>query len=134
MTMGQSMISLVYYNFRCSRILCCGYNQHLMHVQAAPSAERESLYEDFMKEKEKKEREAKKAERKRRMAAFWELLENTKSIKVREYPSSDRCRSCFSSVGKHSCCIRLVSDHDEMGSAHSCTDHFANACQISLAA
>lgn len=35
-----------------------------------------------MKEKEKKEREAKKAERKRRMAAFRELLENTKSIKV----------------------------------------------------
>lgn len=37
-----------------------------------------------MKEKEKKAREAKKAERKRRMAAFRELLENTKSIKVRD--------------------------------------------------
>ena len=35
-----------------------------------------------MKEKEKREREAKKAERKRRMAAFRDLLENTKSIKV----------------------------------------------------
>ena len=54
-----------------------------MDVQAAPSAERELLFEDFMKEKEKKAREAKKAERKRRMAAFRELLENTKSIKVR---------------------------------------------------
>jgi len=52
-------------------------------MQAAPSGERESLYEDFMREKEKKEREAKKAERKRRMAEFRELLENTKSIKVR---------------------------------------------------
>lgn len=52
-------------------------------MQAAPSGERESLYEDFMREKEKKERDAKKAERKRRMAEFRELLENTKSIKVR---------------------------------------------------
>ena len=56
-------------------------------MQAAPSGERELLYEDFMKEKEKKEREAKKAERKRRMAAFRQLLEKTKSIKVRgAYP------------------------------------------------
>ena len=62
-----------------------------MHVQAAPSAERESLYEDFMKEKEKKEREAKKAERKRRMAAFRELLENTKSIKVSLIFPSQAC-------------------------------------------
>ena len=51
-------------------------------MQAAPSGERELLYEDFMKEKDKKEREAKKAERKRRMAAFRQLLENTKSIRV----------------------------------------------------
>ena len=52
-------------------------------LKAAPSGERESLYEDYMREKEKKEREAKKAERKRRMTDFRELLENTKSIKVR---------------------------------------------------
>ena len=40
------------------------------------------MYEDFVREKEKKEREAKKAERKRRMAAFRQVLDNTKSIKV----------------------------------------------------
>lgn len=44
--------------------------------------ERELLFADFIKEKEKKEREAKKAERRRRMAAFRALLEKTSSIKV----------------------------------------------------
>ena len=94
-----------------------------MHVQAAPSAERESLYEDFMKEKEKKEREAKKAERKRRMAAFRELLENTKSIKVR-----GRLLALIG-VGAESAQLSWytpllhqtgqVFDHDKLGSAHS---------------
>ena len=40
------------------------------------------MYEDFVREKEKKEREAKKAERKKRMAAFRQVLDSTKSIKV----------------------------------------------------
>ena len=51
-------------------------------MQAAPSGERVSMYEDFVREKEKKEREAKKAERKKRMAAFRQVLDSTKSIKV----------------------------------------------------
>ena len=66
-----------------SNTVCSALNSSCLHTQAAPSGERELLYEDFMKEKEKKEREAKKAERKRRMAAFRQLLENTKSIRVR---------------------------------------------------
>lgn len=44
--------------------------------------ERELLYADFIKEKEKKERDAKKAERRRRTTAFRALLEKTTSIKV----------------------------------------------------
>ena len=98
-----------------------GVHLHFMHVQAAPSAERESLYEDFMKEKEKKEREAKKAERKRRMAAFRDLLENTKSIKVRG------CLLALAGIGApaqltyHTPLLHRVGqalDHEEMGSAY----------------
>ena len=70
-------------NLHCSSTVCSALNSSCFHTQAAPSGERELLYEDFMKEKEKKEREAKKAERRRRMAAFRQLLENTKSVRVR---------------------------------------------------
>ena len=41
------------------------------------------MFEDYVREKEKKEREAKKAERRKRMAAFRQVLDSTKSIKVR---------------------------------------------------
>lgn len=53
-----------------------------MLVKAVPKSEREPLFTDFIKEKDKKERDAKKAERKRRKGAFWALLEKTPSIKV----------------------------------------------------
>ena len=45
--------------------------------------EREELYTEFMKERDRKEREEKKKERRRRMTAFKELLEQTSGIKVR---------------------------------------------------
>lgn len=48
-----------------------------------PAAERETLFADVVKEKDRAEREARKAERKRRMAAFRDLLEATPAIKVR---------------------------------------------------
>ncbi|BDA45679.1 probable pre-mRNA-processing protein 40A [Coccomyxa sp. Obi] len=50
--------------------------------KAVQREERELLYADFIKEKEKKERDAKKAERRRRTTAFRALLEKTTSIKV----------------------------------------------------
>ena len=66
---------------------------HRNAAQAAPSGERVSMFEDFVREKEKKEREAKKAERKKRMAAFRQVLDSTKSIKVRlARLSLDMCR------------------------------------------
>jgi hypothetical protein len=51
--------------------------------QAVQREERELLYADFIKEKDKREREAKKAERRRRTAAFRTLLEKSTFIKVR---------------------------------------------------
>ena len=54
------------------------------------------MFEDFVREKEKKEREAKKAERKKRMAAFRQVLDSTKSIKVRlARRSFSRCRQAI---------------------------------------
>lgn len=49
----------------------------------ADDREREELYTEFMKERDRKEREEKKKERRRRMTAFKELLEQTSGIKVR---------------------------------------------------
>lgn len=54
-----------------------------MFVKAVQREERELLYADFIKEKDKREREAKKAERRRRTAAFRALLEKSTFIKVR---------------------------------------------------
>lgn len=51
-------------------------------MKAVQREERELLFADFIKEKEKKERDAKKAERRRRTTAFRALLEKTTSIKV----------------------------------------------------
>ncbi|KAK9857235.1 hypothetical protein WJX84_007848 [Apatococcus fuscideae] len=48
----------------------------------ADDREREELYTEFMKERDRKEREEKKKERRRRMTAFKELLEQTSGIKV----------------------------------------------------
>ncbi|KAK9903919.1 hypothetical protein WJX75_000518 [Coccomyxa subellipsoidea] len=50
--------------------------------KAVQREERELLYADFIKEKDKREREAKKAERRRRTAAFRTLLEKSTFIKV----------------------------------------------------
>lgn len=44
--------------------------------------DREELYQDYIREEEKREREAKQADRKRRAAAFRDLLLSTTSIKV----------------------------------------------------
>ena len=48
----------------------------------ADDREREELYTEFMKERDRKEREEKKKERRRRMAAFRDLLDSTSGIKV----------------------------------------------------
>ena len=64
------------------------------------------MYEDFVREKEKKEREAKKAERKKRMAAFRQVLDSTKSIKVRlARQVLGRCREV---TEKPSCVLQMV--------------------------
>lgn len=44
--------------------------------------EREQLFNEHMKEREKKEKEARRAELKKKKAAFLSLLEANKSIKV----------------------------------------------------
>ncbi len=47
--------------------------------------EREELFTEFMKERDRKEREEKKKERRRRMTAFKDLLDQTSGIKVCEW-------------------------------------------------
>ena len=48
-----------------------------------PEREREELFNEAQKEKDKREREGRKAEKKRRAGAFRDLLEATSGIKVR---------------------------------------------------
>lgn len=50
--------------------------------KAVSNVDREELYQDYIREEEKREREAKQADRKRRAANFRDLLLSTTSIKV----------------------------------------------------
>jgi hypothetical protein len=75
--------------------------------QAVPAAERETLFADVVKEKDRAEREARKAERKRRMAAFRALLEATPAIKAR-LPSRAPCNTLWSSLGGVDACLHLA--------------------------
>ena len=53
------------------------------HEQAVKDArEREQLFNEHMKERERKEKEVRRAELKKKKAAFLALLESNKSIKV----------------------------------------------------
>ena len=47
-----------------------------------PEREREELFHEGQREKATREKEERKQEKKRRTAAFWELLERTPGIKV----------------------------------------------------
>jgi len=51
-------------------------------VQAVSNTEREELWQDFLRDREKAERDAKKRLRRERAAAFRDLLLSTTSIKV----------------------------------------------------
>jgi hypothetical protein len=51
-------------------------------LQAIPNAEREELWQDYLRDKEKRERDAKRAVRRERAAAFRDLLLSTPAIKV----------------------------------------------------
>jgi hypothetical protein len=51
-------------------------------VQSLDNRTREELFNEHMKDREKKDREARKAEKKRRCAEFRALLEKTTAIKV----------------------------------------------------
>lgn len=53
-----------------------------MCVQAVPERDREELFHDAQKERDKREKEERKADRKRKAVAFKELLANTSGIKV----------------------------------------------------
>ena len=56
-------------------------------MQAIPNAEREELWQDYLRDKEKRERDAKRAVRRERAAAFRDLLLSTPAIKVAPAPS-----------------------------------------------
>ena len=60
--------------------------------------EREELYTEFMKERDRKERDEKKKERRRRMTAFKELLEQTSGIKVQFEAQQLSFESCVHRV------------------------------------
>lgn len=51
-------------------------------VQAVPERDREELFHDAQKERDKREKEERKADRKRKAVAFKELLANTSGIKA----------------------------------------------------
>ncbi len=51
-------------------------------MQAVSNTEREELWQDFLRDREKAERDAKKRLRRERAAAFRDLLLSTTSIKV----------------------------------------------------
>lgn len=76
----------------------------------ADDREREELYTEFMKERDRKEREEKKKERRRRMTAFKELLEQTSGIKVK---STCSCASYEGLLSQHMRCI-FCSQHDRL--------------------
>ena len=51
--------------------------------QGIPDSEREELFEEHMKERDRKEREERRQQRKKRMGAFLALLQRNVAIKVR---------------------------------------------------
>ena len=65
---------------QCTQLHCSHPPEHLF--QAIPNAEREELWQDFLRDKEKRERDAKRAVRRERAAAFRDLLLSTPAIKV----------------------------------------------------
>lgn len=52
--------------------------------QSLDNRTREELFNEHIKDRDKKEREARKAEKKRRCADFRALLERTSAVKVRD--------------------------------------------------
>lgn len=69
-------------------------------MQAVTNTEREELWQDFLRDREKREREAKRAKRRERAAAFRDLLLSTPAIKV-SIPASHTSdiHGCISSPG-----------------------------------
>ncbi len=64
-------------------------------MQAIPNAEREELWQDYLRDKEKRERDAKRAVRRERAAAFRDLLLSTPAIKVAARLSAVQISSCY---------------------------------------
>jgi hypothetical protein len=54
----------------------------VLTMQAITNTEREELWQDYLRDKEKRERDAKRAVRRERAAAFRDLLLSTPAIKV----------------------------------------------------
>lgn len=70
---------------KCETSACFLVNPAFANSQAITNTEREELWQDFLRDKEKREREAKRAVRRERAAAFRDLLLSTPSIKVRKH-------------------------------------------------
>ena len=60
----------------------CRVNYGLTLTQAITNTEREELWQDFLRDKEKRERDAKRQVRRERASAFRDLLLSTPAIKV----------------------------------------------------
>ena len=90
-----------------------GHCQGLSVSQALGSdRDREELFMDHIKERDRKERETRKVEQKKRMAAFRVLLENSSFIKVGLQLSSAWCDLLLDQAMVEGCMNRIVSARD----------------------
>lgn len=63
-------------------IMLARHSQAMLSVQAIASVDREEMFAEHMKERERRKRADEKAARKRKLQDFRELLERTSDIKV----------------------------------------------------